>query len=77
MTYKYESYSNSITSICISRVGTVRHTWFDVPTNTRCKNHQSKTIFSETVELEVENIVNTNVKRIRNFSESNTVEVRR
>merc|ERR1712136_322130 len=31
----------------------------------------------ETVEFEVENIVNTNVKRIRNFSESNTVEVRR
>jgi len=31
----------------------------------------------EIVELEVENIVNTNVKRIRNFSESNTIEVRR
>lgn len=32
----------------------------------------------ETVEVEVENLVNNNVKRIRNFSESNTsVEVRR
>lgn len=31
----------------------------------------------ETVELEVENLVNTNVKRIRNFSESNQVDVRR